>query len=256
MRIERSLSRRHRIRLCSLPVVFGATVFLLGALIDWPTVDHVREVGPWAGRLLAVFAVVWTAAHLRDVREPGLVEVMSVLPGGYPAWIQPLLLPALRVFLHQGASILAGGWIVGLAAVLIMGSQRCPWWLGPSLAAQAVEIGIKVWAGLWLTAYASTCFRRSETVMAAILVTGAFLEMALPSFVHRLSWGWVRQWSGPLSEPWFQDRQGAILFGSVALGWIAKLGLMTWLGFWARQRLLRPGRDPEAKAIIARMPSG
>jgi hypothetical protein len=255
-RCGRNLSRERRIRLCSVPVVSGTAIFVLGALVDWPTADHVREIGPWAGRLLAVTAVVWTAVHLRDVREPGLIEMMSVVPGGYPAWIRHLLLPARRIFLHQGVGLLACGWIVGLAAVWISGNNRYPWWLGPSFLAQALTTAIQVWAGLWLTAYASTRFRRPETAMAVVLVTGGFLATALPSIVHPLSAAWVRQWPGPLGEPWIQGRQGTILVGSLFLGWAAWIVVMLWMGRWARSQLLRRSSAPPTIGINVRLPSG
>lgn len=238
-----NLSRSQRLRLWSVPLVCGSALFVLGAVIDWPTVDHVREIGPWARRVIAVATVVWTAAHFRDVREPGLIEVMSVVPGSYPHWITSLLAPAQRMFLHQGSALLACGWLVGFAAVLVRGSHRYPWWLAPSFLAEALAMGIQVWAGLWLTAYASALFRRAETAMAVVFLTGGFLETGMSSLVHQLSAGWVRHWPGEWGEPLIQGRQGTVLFGSALMGWVAWIGAMVYVSRWARKRLLRPETD-------------
>lgn len=251
-----NLSRNQRVRLWSLPLACGSALFVLGAVIDWPTVDHVREIGPWARRSIAVATVIWTAAHFRHVREPGLIEVMSVVPGGYPQWIRSLLAPAQRMFLHQGSILLACGWIVGFAAVLTRGNHRYPWWLAPSFLAEAMAMGAQVWAGLWLTAYASASFRRSETAMAAVLLIGGFLETGLPSLVHHFSASWVRHWPGEWGEPWIQGRQGTVLFGSTSLGWVAWIGATICLGCWARTRLLHPRTNPLQSTISAPVSSG
>jgi hypothetical protein len=106
-----------------------------------------------------------------------------------------------------------------------------------------MAMGIQVWAGLWFTAYASAFFRRAETAMAVVFLSGGFLETGLPALVHQLSAGWVRHWPGEWGEPWIQSRQGTVLFGSALLGWMAWIGAMFCVSRWARKRLLRPRTD-------------
>jgi hypothetical protein len=235
---------RWRLRFWSVPVVFGATLFLLGALVDWPTVDHVRDAGPWAGRLLAVATVAWTATHLRNVRDPGLIEIMSVVTGGHAEWIRRLISPGRRIFLGYGAGLLGIGWVVSVVAVLAAADDRYPWWLAPSFLGQAIAMGLRVWAGLWLTAYASTRLSRPELAIGLVLLAGYILETSLPAIVHPLSAGWVRHWPEALSEPWIQGRHGKILFGSAALGWGAWVIALVVLARWARDRLLVPADPP------------
>jgi hypothetical protein len=160
------------------------------------------------------------------------------------------------MFLHQGSTLLACGWIVGFTAVWVRGNHRYPWWLAPSFLAEALAMGIQVWAGLWLTAFASSFFRRAETAMAVVLLIGGFLEAGLPALVHQFSAGWVRHWPGEWGEPWIQGRQGTVLFGSALLGWMAWIVAMVRVSLWARKRLLRPRTNPIQSGISASESSG
>lgn len=250
-------------RLLRWGVAGAAAVHLLGTVVDWPTVDHVRAFGPIAVPILFLATVVWGATRFQEAGEGRIWEMLGVVPGGVAGWIRREASEGVRIFVVGGGVILVAAQGLGIAATMSVGAGRYPWWLKWQLAATGAEAILQIWSAVWLAMAVRMRFQRPEWTVASMVGLWAILTFAVTPMLHDATRVWVAGWHGPLAEPWLQRRQGAILIGSAATAW--SLVQVTWVAlgvgarWWLLQRLrpdgvssrIRPGNQPrpERKSV-------
>jgi ABC-type transport system involved in cytochrome c biogenesis permease component len=245
-----------RARLLRWGVAGAGAVYLLGALVDWPTVDHVRAVGPIAVQLLFLATVVWGATRFHEAGDGRIWEMLGVVPGGVAGWIRREAWQGLRVFVVGGGLMVVAAQGIGVVATMGAGAGRYPWWLKWQLAATGTEALVPIWAALWLAMAVRMRLQRPEWSVAGVVGVWALLTFVVTPLLRDATRPWVAGWGGTLTEPWVQRRQGAVLIGSAGIAWTGVQATWFALGFgarwWLLQRLrpdgdtsrIRPGSQP------------
>lgn len=237
-------------------VASAAALHLMGAVVDWPTVDHVRAVGPIAVQLLILATVVWGSTRFHEAGEDRIWEMLGVVPGGVAGWIRREATQGFRILVVGGGLIVVVAQAIGIVATMGAGAGRYPWWLKWQIAATGAEAILPIWGVLWLSMCARLRFQRPEWAVASVLGVWAVLALGVIPLVQDATREWVAGWRGALAEPWLQRRQGSILIGSAGVAWVVSQVLWAALGFgarwWLLQRLrpdgdsssIRPGSHP------------
>lgn len=223
-------------------VVSVGTLYLIATWVDWPTVDHLRETGRWAGWILAVSAALWGATRFQRERETGLWEILAVVPGGSPAWIARTMRAGGWIWVGAGGGFVLASHLVGVLAVESASTDRYPWWLGKWLLVQGGEALLLPWAALWLSACIARSGYRPE--FAAVFALGTlFLGAVLIEPVALELLGRLHApWSGRWAEPWQLRRGGGIQMANAALAGLVKVLWWSMAGTVARRRALAPVR--------------
>ncbi len=221
-----------------LGVATAGTLYLVATLVDWPTVDHLRETGRWAAWTLAVSAAVWGGTRFRREWESGVWELLAVVPGGLRASIARTLRSGGWIWVGAGGGFIFASHLVGVLAVESAAPNRYPWWLAGWMCVQGSEALLLPWAALGLSAWIARGGRRPEFAVAIALgaLFAGFLLIE-PAVTELLGWMQI-PWPGRWGEPWLQRRGGSVGVADAALAGLIRM--LWWLaaGMFARHRAL------------------
>jgi hypothetical protein len=228
-------------------------LFLLGAWVDWPTVDHVRDAGWLAGGFMVMAAALLGATRLRGFWTTGHAELMAVIPGGHGAWIRQEMREVWGRLWPAMTLVLAGHG-VALVAVLTVRAGLVPWWLACELAGSMGALVISVWASVWM-AFALAYRHSPRTGFFAVLlwmgIVGPLLSHAVAAALEQglamIGWGY----SDALNEMWRSSRVAwlRVRIGSAVTGWWFQMALTAWAGVGARSWLLHRAIGRQAPVL-------
>ena len=217
--------------------------FVVGALVDWPTVDLLRDLGWMGNGGIGALAVVAGVDWIHRERRSGSWELLAVIPGGAGERIRERWRQS-AVWLFAGWGLLALANAIALAAVW-RDAVRYPWWLPGWFMGQAVEGFVLAWVGCWWGACVGIRIRRTGL---ALLLGGLGLWLAGRLTQEMVGWGlghWDMQWIGALAEPWPTTRRQELRGVDVLGGWLAGLTMWIALGEMGRRVVLRTAREPQ-----------
>jgi hypothetical protein len=237
-------------------VVSVGTLYLIATLVDWPTVDHLRETGRWAVWILSVSAALWGATRFRREWETGLWELLAVVPGGSPAWIARTMAAGGWIWVGAGGGFVLVSHLVGVLAVESAPSGRYPWWLGGWLLVQGGTALVLPWAALWSAACVARGGGRAEFAASLALGTLAIGTLLIEPFVLDLLLALNVPWSGRWGEPYWMQRGGGVVMANAALAGLIKVLWWSAVGALARHRALTSARDHPNSSRLRASPKG
>ena len=221
-----------------LSVATGGTLYLIATLVDWPTVDHLRETGRWAAWTLTVSAAVWGGTRFRREWETGFGELLAVVPGGTRAWIARTLRSGGWIWVGAGGGFIFASHLVGVLAVESAAPNRYPWWLAGWMWVQGSQALLLPWAALGLSTWIARGGRRPEFAVAialgALFAGFLLIEPAVTELLGRLKIPWPGRWG----EPWSQRRGGSVVVADAAAAGFIRMLWCLATGIFARHRAL------------------